>query len=322
MMSFVKVILICLSFTALVPRGFANDCKFVSHMSKSLDRFCCLKGGTIPKDCEKIVGVSCLYETKAGESYTCPQSTEKRGLHPRMKKRVERELEKLKANGFIVSHINEDTLQEFTLSKKDRVFQVYLPEAYPHIGPIVNRMQYTRWSPQEQLLEVIEREFPVGKSLMMVYCHPKPVLLNDPHSHFQVDLFNQYLKSRQIHPTHTVSLDMAEGGTFVGDGFDPEFVYQNRGLYEVVFLPDCGGKWYTLQNERDTHGLVELIKTVARIVKPHGHLMLGKIIDEASLDTIVALLNKDEHFKAQVLRNFYWHDERHTEPYIEVEIKK
>lgn len=152
---------------------------------------------------------------------------------------------------------------------------------------------------------------------MLVYCHPRPIKLDDKQSHFQVPLFNQYLSENKIVNPHVISLDLHEGGTFVADGFNPEFTERNKEMYDLVWLPDCGGAWYELQTRRETEKLVDLIRNVAKTVKPGGSLMLGKILINVH-DKIIDSFKEKDGFKAKILKDLKWAEGDYFEPYIEI----
>jgi SAM-dependent methyltransferase len=93
------------------------------------------------------------------------------------------------------------------------------------------------------------------------------------------------LTERGIDPTtiKVDTIDIAPGGTIVGDGFSKSFIDSHENEFDIVILPDCGGKWYEFQkahNDENFQSLLSLMIELLRLVKPGGIIMFGKILHE------------------------------------------
>ena len=143
---------------------------------------------------------------------------------------------------------------------------------------------------------------------VLVYCHPK--LIKTPKDHFHyADLIVNIPKP--INNLVIETVDIKPGGNYTANGFLPGFTSKHRGEYDLVFLPDCAGLWYTAQSNgyiieqlndmiRDNNGtpldpetrndiirdmFVQLInlkdivvKWITGMLKPGGVLLISKFI--------------------------------------------
>jgi hypothetical protein len=125
-----------------------------------------------------------------------------------------------------------------------------------------------------------------GDPKMLIYCHNRIVdLTRVDTNHWQGPIFKQVLTERGIDPTtiKVDTIDIAPGGTIVGDGFSKSFIDSHENEFDIVILPDCGGKWYEFQkahNDENFQSLLSLMIELLRLVKPGGIIMFGKILHE------------------------------------------
>jgi SAM-dependent methyltransferase len=127
-----------------------------------------------------------------------------------------------------------------------------------------------------------------GDPKMLIYCHNRIVdLTRADTNHWQGPIFKQLLRERRIDSTKIKvdTIDIVPGGTIVGDGFSKSFIDSHENEFDIVILPDCGGKWYEFQKEEHTdekfQSLLSLMIELLRLVKPGGIIMFGKILYEA-----------------------------------------
>ena len=81
-----------------------------------------------------------------------------------------------------------------------------------------------------------------GNRKVLVYCHPK--IIKTPEDHFAyADLIVNIPKP--INNLVIETVDIKPGGNYTANGFLPGFTSKHRGEYDLVFLPDCAGLWYT-----------------------------------------------------------------------------
>ena len=77
------------------------------------------------------------------------------------------------------------------------------------------------------------------------------------------------------------TIDVFEGGRIWYDGFSDYFLESALEFYDTVFIPDCGGNWYTLQDvDINPKEFISLIEKIKIIVKPTGSLWISKIFSD------------------------------------------
>jgi hypothetical protein len=69
----------------------------------------------------------------------------------------------------------------------------------------------------------------------------------------------------------------------IADGFNVDnmdsFINTHLDKYDMVFMPDCGGPWFTaLQSVDPPAELANIINNVMKIIKKGGWLFIGKLI--------------------------------------------
>jgi hypothetical protein len=113
-----------------------------------------------------------------------------------------------------------------------------------------------------------------SEKIMLIYCHHRKY----KDGHFMKELFDEIGQEYNI--TTYLTLDNSSSrfnnADIKADGFSDNFIVQNEEKYEVVYLPDCGGKWWEYQEKKRYKDLLELIQKVKKLVRPGGALFLGK----------------------------------------------
>jgi hypothetical protein len=101
---------------------------------------------------------------------------------------------------------------------------------------------------------------------ILIYCHKYIINLypdETPGNKFKYQVMNDlipYFLSKYIEDifeenqwsydnVNVNTIDVLNGGTFTDDGFSDDFILQHQSEYDLVFVPDCAGKWIQLQNE-------------------------------------------------------------------------
>jgi hypothetical protein len=131
-----------------------------------------------------------------------------------------------------------------------------------------------------------------GDPKMLIYCHNRIVdLTRADTNHWQGPIFKQILTERGIDPREIKvdTIDRLPGGTIVADGFSKSFIDLHENEFDMVILPDCGGKWYEFQkehNDENFQSLLSLMIELLRLVKPGGVIMFGKILHEDWFNTL------------------------------------
>ena len=126
----------------------------------------------------------------------------------------------------------------------------------------------------------------------LILCHPKN-LNDDLSGHFLGKLFkqiqNEYFPN-DLFEYHTVDiLDIRNklyGNLhtthFIADIWSDDFIKSHNHEYDIVFMPDCGGIWYTdvLENKYFEKNLEEIINKTMMLVANKGILYLSKFFDQ------------------------------------------
>lgn len=154
------------------------------------------------------------------------------------------------------------------------------------------------------LIRVITKQ-----SKILIFCHTKNVTgdIENISNHWLSGLITELGKKLNIIGTpiiHTVDTNNTaiEKPTFNEDGFSDKFINEHIKEYDLVFIPDCGGEWYTLQNKyqnikRDDGSnfikllsceeincnlskLIDIILNTVKLVKPGGLILFSKFLYE------------------------------------------
>ena len=126
----------------------------------------------------------------------------------------------------------------------------------------------------------------------LILCHPKN-LKNDLSGHFLGKLFKQIQQSyfpNVPFEYHTIDIldihDKQLGGLhtahFTDDVWSNKFIQEHKNEYDIVFMPDCGGRWYTdvLENKNFITDIEDIINKTMMLVSDNGILYLSKFFDQ------------------------------------------
>ena len=97
------------------------------------------------------------------------------------------------------------------------------------------------------------------------------------------------------------TMDIKEGGTYVGDIFDLSFIVQHKNEYDLILVPDCGGRWYTVQDntweQKKTDAECERIlfacKKMMCMLKPKGVIHFGKFLRTGKKYSVNGICGKE-----------------------------
>jgi hypothetical protein len=147
---------------------------------------------------------------------------------------------------------------------------------------------------------------------MLVLCHPRSI---ETHWLYEDEILPT-INENKIELVKTV--DILPGGDIEADAFSDKFINDNEGKWDIVYVPDCGGKWCKYQilkdqirtiyrNEYGIEGKVDifynfsdqyehfkgLILKLYRLVKPGGYLHFSKVGFISDTKIFVDLLKED-----------------------------
>lgn len=199
----------------------------------------------------------------------------------RIPKRGEKELSKLNLY-FNTKNVDNNTLRLESLSNS-KVFIIILDNQYPTSRYIsINDILYMGDCSITLADFVVSRFIDYSRHRILIYCHPN----KDWKRHWSINLFSHIDPAIMDSNTQVDTIDVLAGGTIMCDGFSDHFIDSNLGIYNTVFIPDCGGVWFTIQSSLESHiQLITLISKVKSIVKQsNGTLWISKILhDETKL---------------------------------------
>jgi len=101
---------------------------------------------------------------------------------------------------------------------------------------------------------------------------------------------NQHIQTVDLMDSKRYSRDPEKvDSAYSTDIFKGPYAKRHENNFDMVFLPDCGGPWYTLQSAIDSapndsvlnkmlNKFVDIVRNVMFMVKPGGYLYLGKWI--------------------------------------------
>lgn len=122
---------------------------------------------------------------------------------------------------------------------------------------------------------------------VLVFCHPKLINLDGGHWNLDcfiktIDVFINNTYGNQYDPSqHNVifkTVDIKRGGNYVGDGFSRDFCTKYQGQFDIVYLPDCGGQWFQLQEDGNYEQFIELLNNITLLINSNGIIWLSKFI--------------------------------------------
>ena len=169
------------------------------------------------------------------------------------------------------------------LLKIDKMqYNVLLSETYPFGYTYINDIKYNLTG--TLLIDYILSHLHVyaEKFNILVYCHPKIIDLDDEFSHFALETFKYYIsKDKNTKKDIKIySVDILAGGSFVNDGFSDLFIEHNLNLFDMIFIPDCGGIWYIYQEDSNIESFLDIINNVKKMLTENGILYISKIINK------------------------------------------
>lgn len=130
----------------------------------------------------------------------------------------------------------------------------------------------------------------------LIFCHTKNVLYL-PSNHFLGELFleieNKYFPDEKfIHETVDICADLFPDSSIrsvhhVDDAWSEAFVYKHRGEYDVIFIPDCAGEWYSEVIEKlNFQVLQDIINRSMTLLTEYGILMVSKLVRQEIIEFI------------------------------------
>lgn len=120
---------------------------------------------------------------------------------------------------------------------------------------------------------------------ILVYCHNKKIKTDMNHTkidngHWQFEIFNSIINMYNLNNIIIKTVDILPGGDYMADGFSDDFINKYSGKFNIVILPDCGGDFFTFQENKQIEKLNALFEKILRLLKINGILIVGKILNE------------------------------------------
>ena len=183
----------------------------------------------------------------------------------------------------------------------------------------------------------------IPESKILIYCHNKP-LMTTPEgnqlltiselyaSHYELEFFNRMISRKDLKKINVETLDvqpltiqsqiMMPPRVWnniskyykhnIADGFDiispMSFINTHKEIYDIVFVPDCGGEWYNIGELRDEQSrrekYVQLINNILSIVKPNGWLLVSKFLSPGVINLVTSGL-KEINIQAEIITGNY-----------------
>jgi hypothetical protein len=81
--------------------------------------------------------------------------------------------------------------------------------------------------------------------------------------------------------TNDPGMDLQGNYHYRADAFSDKFVNEHDKEYDLIFLPDCAGVWWNVQNpvtDKSAADLAALMMKIFTMVKPNGSLFASKIL--------------------------------------------
>ena len=201
----------------------------------------------------------------------------------------------------------EDSLSiTCTRISDDAKINITFPIDYPFKSPDIKingtKIDTNNWKPTLQIMNYLKPvvleapvDIPYNKNVL-IFCHNKkvtgtfePLTLNNHWYGLPAfDLFNKLFSEYELKGIPKFdTIDIEEGGTIIGDGFNNMFIDSHANKYDIVMIPDCGGPWEVLQSsklqeEQNTkiEALINLCINLTKLLKPFGIIQFGKFINE------------------------------------------
>lgn len=205
------------------------------------------------------------------------------GYPIKFKKRMDMELQLLSDNGFVLEN-NVPETNYIIISKNNIKYKIEFPIRYPFQKPIVNNITLDyEYTPRYNLLNIIKyyEPFYTDKIDALIYCHANKYKdTKKPHwlkEHMEQKIMEKK-KIQNLDDYIIKTLDIRGEPDYIVDGFNDIVIENNNSRFEFVFLPDCAGPWYDLQNKDNIEDFIDLIIKVNTMIKLNGYLFIGKIL--------------------------------------------
>lgn len=166
---------------------------------------------------------------------------------------------------------------------------------------------------------------------ILIGAHPKIVVYIDDQifNHYWSKDIEYYINESGLINPIIDTVDLLSGGTHVNDIFESiEFHQEHYQYYDIIFLPDCGGKWYVMQTldqsniynseeiikmreninklskEEQKYIIIEMIYNLYNMLKPNGTLVLSKFISENFTKLFIEILEEKQFVYYETLDNY------------------
>jgi hypothetical protein len=190
---------------------------------------------------------------------------------------------------------NQET-SEIEIFYKEDIYKFELPKLYP-FEPV----KFYRNNNEINLISLINNHSPSitliqlfnfqidrdnSKYKILIFCHPyiiKEKKINNikNNHHFLNKDIIILCKELGIKETDSLiidTIDLLPGAVYRNNGFSDEFINGNLGRYDFVFIPDCGGLWYQLQEKSLFEGGKEIYKFNKREIEYNLTLLIDHIL--------------------------------------------
>ena len=186
-------------------------------------------------------------------------------------------------------------------------FTILFPINYPLSEPEIfinnEKVSIFNWTHTTNIIDY----FNTPNKKVLILCHNKIVLGTfEPLTLYNHWYGNNYI-FRDLFLEYNLdgipsfdTVDIAPGGTYQADAFSDEFINNNINKYDLIMVPDCGGMWYSLQEDKNYDKLIEICNKLIKMLKPQGIILFSKFIrpDDTPLinpfaNALITSLNED-----------------------------
>ncbi len=164
---------------------------------------------------------------------------------------------------------------------------IEISDLYPFVNVVLNNIQQTN-NPSQKIIKLFEL-IDWKENNILVYSHPKKITI--PKDHFMYEIFEQVVNQNNITDYKLYTLDISGTPDILFDGFGTQFIsrYSVNPTFNIVFMPDCAGPWFELQNNFVVYEpIFELIDNVLKIVKSGGKLVISKFVMDGLFEAVLA----------------------------------
>jgi len=115
---------------------------------------------------------------------------------------------------------------------------------------------------------------------ILVYCHPKKITMEN-NNHWMMEIFKEIINDNYPHDQINFdTIDILPGGTIQDNVFSPNFINEHLNKYDGIFIPDCAGPWYYLQNNNFSNQINQLQSQLQYISDINAQNQIIKRIEE------------------------------------------